>query len=74
MTKLTTIIKQQESDHYDLLDSEKRQFLQNFFMHLIHKPVAFTALGFFTINQALLASIITGIVSYQIILVEFYAA
>lgn len=74
MMKIATNINKIESDCYEQLRSETREFMQNFYAQVINQPVVFTAYGFYTINLALFASIITGIVSYQIILVQFYAS
>lgn len=72
--KVATSIKVMESDHYDEIRAESREFLQSFYSQLINQPIVFTASGFYVINLPLLASIITGIVSYQIILVQFNAS
>lgn len=74
MMKLANKIVKIECDNFELLRSDTRDFLQNFYLQLMHQPVVFTAHGFYAINLALLGSIITGIVSYQIILVQFYAS
>lgn len=71
---ISTIINQIETEQHEQLHVEARDFLQSFYLQLIHQPVAFTAFGFYIINLTLLASIVTGIVSYQIILVQFYAS
>lgn len=73
MTDLATTVSKIECENYDQLTDEAREFVHKFYMQLIHQPILFTAYGFYTINLALLASITTGIVSYQIILVQFYA-
>jgi hypothetical protein len=74
MTKLATVVSVIECDHYERLTDESREFVHKFYMQLNHQPVLFTACGFYTINLALLSAICTGIVSYQIILVQFHAA
>lgn len=63
-----------ECQFYDQIKDETREFLQNFYLQLVHQPVKFSAMGFFTIDLTLLASIVTGIVSYEIILVQFYTS
>jgi hypothetical protein len=73
MTKITTAVCDIECENYEQLTDEAREFVHKFYMQLTHQPILFTAYSFYTINFALLASIITGIVSYQIILVQFYA-
>jgi 7tm Chemosensory receptor len=55
-------------------NTELRDLLQNFSLELVHQPVTFTVHGFYVINLSLLASIATGIVSYQILLIQFYAS
>lgn len=74
MNSLATTISKVESDNYDQHRGETRDFLQNFYLQLNHQPVVFTAFGFYTINLSLLAAIATGVVSYQIILVQFHAS
>lgn len=74
MTGIATTINKIELNNYDQLKPEAREFLQNFYLQVNNQPIVFTAFGFFTINLALLASITTGVVSYQIILVQFYAS
>lgn len=49
-----------------------REILQNFLFQVSFHPVTFTAFGFFTLDYMLLASIVTGILSYIIIFVQFY--
>lgn len=48
--------------------------MQNFYVQLVLQPVYFSAAGFYVVNFALLAAITTGIASYEIILVQFYAS
>lgn len=74
MTSIAILIKNIECEHFDQLRPEIREFLGSLYQQMIHQPVVFTASGFYTINFTLLASISTGIVSYQIILVQFYAS
>jgi hypothetical protein len=74
MSKIATVVSKIECDHYERLTDETREFAHKFYMQLNHQPIVFTAYGFYTINLALLASICTGIVSYQIILVQFYSS
>lgn len=74
MTDISISIKNIKFEHFEHLRSEIREFLSDFYQQMIHQPVTFTAFGFYTINLGLLASILTGIVSYQIILLQFYAS
>lgn len=74
MSELATNLKKFECEHYEKLQSEAREFLRSFYLQLIHQPVIFTAFGMYAINMTLIASIATEIVSYQIILVQFYAS
>lgn len=57
-----------------LLDPQLHDLLQNFTLELLHQPVTFTINGFYIINLSLLSSIAIGIVSYQILLIQFYAS
>lgn len=54
------------------IDEEIRNTLHKFYLQLKLQPVMFTAFGFYKINLALLASVTTGVISYQIILVQFH--
>lgn len=74
MTEIATTVNKFESENSDQLPPETREFAQNFFLQLVHQPVVFTAFGFYFINLTLLASITTGIFSYIVILVQFYAS
>ena len=74
MTDIAISIKNIQCEYLEQLRLEIREFLSNLYQQLIHQPVTFTAFGFYTINLGLLASISTGIVSYQIILLQFYAS
>lgn len=74
MSGLLSTVGQIDCDKFDQLRGEARGFLRSFCLRLIHQPIIFTAFGFYTINFSLLASITAGIVSYQIILVQFYAS
>lgn len=73
MIKLATALSKCECDNFDSLLEESREFIHKFYMQLCQQPIIFTAYGFYNINLALLASITTGIVSYQIILVQFHS-
>jgi 7tm Chemosensory receptor len=66
------MIVQLESKNYSKLSPEMREILQNLYQQVVHQPIRFTAFGFFPINLTLLASIMTGVVSYQVILIQFY--
>lgn len=74
MSEMATTVNKIGSENCEKLPPETREFLQNFYLQLVHQPVVFTAFGFYVINLTLLASITTGIVSYIIILVQFYAS
>lgn len=74
MTSLTTSVKDLQCDRYETTSAEVQSFLNQFYQQLIHQPVVFTTGGFYSLNLALLASIFTGITSYQIILVQFYVS
>lgn len=74
MSKIATTVNIVGSENCEQLPQETREFVQNFYVQLVYQPVVFTAFGFYVINRTLLASITTGIVSYIIILVQFYAS
>lgn len=74
MTNIATTLKLVEIKNYGQLNIEVQECIEKFYLQLNYQPVIFTTAGFYKINLALLASIATGIVSYQIILVQFYAA
>lgn len=74
MASIATSIKKIECENYEKLPSEAREFLQSFYSQLVHQPITFTAHGFYVINRALLAAISTTIISYEIILVQFYSS
>lgn len=54
------------------MNNEMRFLLLSFYSQLNHQPLAFTAMGMYRISLSFLGSILTGIVSYQIILVQFH--
>jgi hypothetical protein len=74
MKTLAETIDKIECDHYDHIESETREYLQRFYLQLNHQPVVFTAYDFYTINLSLLGTLATTLVSYLIILVQFYAS
>lgn len=74
MSQISVTINLVESDYHQKLSPETHQILRSFFSQVVNQPVKFTAAGFYTINLPLLASIITGVVSYQIILIQFHAS
>lgn len=71
MENIIATIKKIECQNYDKLDYQARETLQQLYLQLNLQPVKFTALGFYTINLELLASILIGIFTYQVILVQF---
>ena len=74
MNHLATKVCKTECENYEQMSLECRDFVHKFYMQINQQPIAFTAFGFCTINLPLMASIGTGIVSYQIILMQFYAS
>jgi 7tm Chemosensory receptor len=74
MEKLATTISRIQVDHHKVQTFETRDILQNFYCQVTLQPITFTASKFVTINMELLASIIAGVLSYLIILVQFYAS
>lgn len=74
MSSLATSVKKLQNFNCDRLRPETREFIQNFYFQLVSQPLIFTAAGFYVINFTFYASIITGVTSYQIILVQFYTS
>ncbi|CRK88194.1 CLUMA_CG001975, isoform A [Clunio marinus] len=74
MCELATTLDVIQCEQFENIPTNVQIFLQSFYLQVNHQPVSFSAFGFYTINLTLLASIITGIVSYEIILVQFYAS
>lgn len=72
--KISSKISEIQCQFYDKLLLRTLECLNNFYVQVNHQPIIFTTYGFYIINFGLLASIITGMVSYQIILVQFYAS
>lgn len=54
------------------VNGDVADILQRFYLQLHIQPISFTAFGFYKINLTLFASVITGTVSYQILLVQFH--
>lgn len=54
----------------DFQSERVKSEIQIFYQLVNTHPICFTACGFYTINLELLASIILGVFSYQIILVQ----
>lgn len=74
VSKFATTVKKLQNQYYEQMESEAREFLQNFYTQILLQPIYFSAAGFYVINFALMAGIVTGIASYEIILVQFYAS
>jgi hypothetical protein len=55
------------------MSNEEKEILRSFYSQLEKSPITFSIFGFFNIDLSLLASVLTAIVSYQIILVQFHA-
>jgi 7tm Chemosensory receptor len=70
--KLAQTVNQIQINLHDAVTFEVRELLHSFMFQASFYPVTFTAFGFFTLDLKLLASIVTGILSYLIILVQFY--
>lgn len=60
----------------ELTQKERQSGVQDVFNELLHRihhqPIHFTIAGFVTINKSFLASVSTGVLTYVIILVQFY--
>lgn len=74
MSSLATAIKNLQCENYSTTTLEVQDFLNQFYTQIIQQPVIFTTAGFYDLNLSLLASIFTGVASYQIILVQFYVS
>jgi 7tm Chemosensory receptor len=74
MSSLAKTIKKVEFDNFDHVDPQTLKFLKSFYSRVVHQPITFTAFEFFTLNLPLLTSIATGVVSYLVILIQFYAS
>lgn len=74
MDSLASTVSEVSAENDENLSRESVDILQNLYLQVVHQPVTFTAGGFFEINMELFASMITGVVSYEIILVQFYAS
>lgn len=74
MSNIASNIYKFKSNNFRQLRPETREILAGFLAQVVHRPVQFTAFEIYPINLRLLAEITTGIVSYQIILVQFYAS
>lgn len=72
MTKLAMEVNFLSSECYDDTDNKVIELLSTFYMQLIHQPVEFTALGFFSIRLEFLASVVTGTLTYVVFLIQFY--
>jgi 7tm Chemosensory receptor len=66
ISNLATNLNKIECENYDRLRVETREFLQNFYVQLNNQPILFTAVGVFVINYTLFASIVTGVLGYQV--------
>lgn len=73
MYQLQFEVEKIESKKYALLSVDEREILKSFHFQLSMNPVCFTIYGIFNIDLSLLARILTGIMSFQIILVQFHA-
>lgn len=74
MARIPTQLNVSECQNSNRLTIETKEFFQSFYLQLMDLPVTFSARGFFSINLPLFATIITGTLSYQIILVQFYTS
>lgn len=74
MDSIASTISEVSAEGVSSLQRDSVNILQKFYLQVVHQPVEFTASGLFKINMELFASIITGVVSYQIILVQFHAS
>lgn len=66
ISKLATTLNKVECENYDRLRVETREFLQSFYVQLNNQPILFTAFGIYVIDYTLFASIVTGVLGYQV--------
>lgn len=71
MTSIKMATKNLQCEYYETATAEVQMFLNQFYLQLVHQPVVFTAAGFFDFDLPVLASMLTGVISYQIILLQF---
>lgn len=74
MNNLIFHLENFETENFDVLSIVHRDIIRSFHAQLSTNPISFTVFGFFAIDLSLLASILTGIISFQIILVQFHAS
>lgn len=72
MSSLATMVKEMQCEHYETTTIEVQMFLNQFYQQLTSQPVVFSAAGFFDFDLPLLSSILTGVVSYQLIFLQFH--
>lgn len=70
--KLSTVLNKLECDDRLFFDEMMTNEMIKFYVQINHKPLRFTAADIYEINLALFSSINIGMLSYQIILVQFH--
>lgn len=73
MQDLLFHVEKIESKNFETLQADEKEILKSFHIQLSVNPVCFSVYGIFVIDLALLVRILTGIISFQIILVQFHA-
>lgn len=73
MQDLLFQVEKIESRNFEALQSDEKEILKSFHIQLSVNPVCFSVYGIFVIDLSLLVRILTGIISFQIILVQFHA-
>jgi 7tm Chemosensory receptor len=74
MEKIAINVSKIETEHRRQMTDEAREMFESFYVQVCHQPVAFSACGFFTLNMELLVSVVTSVLSYLVILVQFQAS
>lgn len=74
MHKLAKAVVDIQCESYFRLHQDALSYLQGFYLQVEQQTVSFTANEFFPLNLSLFAAVAMGIVSYEIILMQFYAA
>lgn len=62
-----------QTDDYPRINEEMREALKSILLKVVTGRVKFTAYGLYEINLCSLSSILTGILSYLVMAIQFYA-
>lgn len=72
MDNILKAISVTETNNFREINDDGRTLLHNFYTQIGCRPIRFSVSGFYVIDFALMASMFTGIVSYQVILIQVY--